>query len=251
MINNMDKEGLKELGIRVLEGMAVLGVVSTLILAGAADKLVPAINKMIADRKNIEQPKPTQAIHQEVTGYPSVEHVNYTYVTPTPVGYVKPFSELMNEIYGKKDFYTIQENDNLEKICKKHGLDKSFVEIIAKKNGIDNINFIRTGDILIIPSPGQMIAEQLKEGIVPKQRYVVVKPDEHIGNISVDNYGSDALAGSLAYLNKLNDPNILNEGIVIYIPNQESLILYEQENLDKISEYIDICNEQARSKLQM
>lgn len=242
-IEDAQKKGL---GDRIIVGMIAAGF----ILGASFITALPEMERLQKERqKNIDlEGKPEYTYEQRIAASPSEEHFNYSYVNAPISGKVKTFSDIMYETYGKSISYTVQPNDNLSNICKSVGLDSSFIQDIADYNGLDNPDFIRTGDIINIPSPGLLIAMKLNDKQITGHNFHILKNGENLLEVAEKLYNGDAeLAGPLAYMNKLQSPLLAKDGTVLYTPTEDQLRLYFIENNEQIQEYIQQVNTEVQS----
>jgi putative chitinase len=98
----------------------------------------------------------------------------------------------------------VQWGENLTRIAQRYG---TTVWAIAQANGIWNINYIRAGQVLLIPVPGPILG--------PTPQIYIVQPGDTLSAIAW-RFGTTVWA--LAQANGIWNPNLIYIGQRLYIP---------------------------------
>ncbi|MGB9879977.1 MAG: LysM peptidoglycan-binding domain-containing protein, partial [Anaerolineae bacterium] len=101
-------------------------------------------------------------------------------------------------------YHQVQWGENLTRIAMRYG---TTVWAIAQANGIWNINYIRAGQVLLIPVPGPIPG--------PMPRTYIVQPGDTLSAIAW-RFGTTVWA--LAQANGIWNPNLIYIGQRLYIP---------------------------------
>jgi len=105
---------------------------------------------------------------------------------------------------GYPIYHQVQWGENLTRIAQRYG---TTVWAIAQANGIWNINYIRAGQVLLIPVPGPILG--------PTPRIYIVQPGDTLSAIAW-RFGTTVWA--LAQANGIWNPNLIYIGQRLYIP---------------------------------
>ena len=105
--------------------------------------------------------------------------------------------------------YTVQAGDTLGLIAIRYEIS---VDSLAEANGIDNVNVLEVGQVLVIPGP---------DGLLPQDPWVNIAahPRQTLASIAQE-YGMDV--GQLAAFNKLRESTRLFPGQPIRIPRDQA-----------------------------
>lgn len=105
---------------------------------------------------------------------------------------------------GYPIYHQVQWGENLTRIAMRYG---TTVWVIAQANGIWNINYIRAGQVLLIPTSGPIPA--------PTPRIYIVQPGDTLSAIAW-RFGTTVWA--IAQANGIWNPNLIYIGQRLYIP---------------------------------
>ncbi len=122
--------------------------------------------------------------------------------------------------------YTVQSGDTLSQIARDNGIS---VEELAKFNNIEDPNYIEVGQYIQIPSSTETV------DLSPFMTNYEVKRGDTLSQIARE-YGIDY--HYLAEINHINDPNYIEVGQTIIIPNKEAINQFLKEKLDTAIEHI-------------
>lgn len=101
-------------------------------------------------------------------------------------------------------YHVVQRGDNLTRIAARYG---TTVWAIAQANGIWNVNYIRVGQVLLIPMPGTVPG--------PSPRIYIVQPGDTLSAIAW-RFGTTVWA--IAQANGIWNVNLIYVGQRLYIP---------------------------------
>jgi len=101
-------------------------------------------------------------------------------------------------------YHVVQRGENLTRIALRYG---TTIWAIAQANGIWNVDYIRVGQVLMIPVPGPTPG--------PIVQVYTVKPGDTLGAIAW-RFGTTVWA--IAQANGIWNPNLIYIGQVLYIP---------------------------------
>jgi putative chitinase len=101
-------------------------------------------------------------------------------------------------------YHVVQRGENLYRIGLRYGVS---LWAIAQVNGIQNVNLIRTGQVLLIPVPAP--------APVPQPRIYIVRPGDTLAGIA---WSFGTTVWSLAQANGIRNPNLIYVGQRLYIP---------------------------------
>lgn len=124
----------------------------------------------------------------------------------------------------KEKFYQVKEGDTLWLIAEKFYGSGFNMEDIMKANNLTSPDFIKEGQILIIPSvkpksptQGEINNHQTKK-VEETKNYYVVQPGDDLWQIALKNYGDGYAWPIIAQANKLVNPDIIQPGMKLIIP---------------------------------
>ena len=124
----------------------------------------------------------------------------------------------------KEKFYQVKEGDTLWLIAEKFYGSGFNMEDIMKANNLTSPDFIKEGQILIIPSvkpksptQGEINNHQTKK-VEETKNYYVVQPGDDLWQIALKNYGDGYAWPKIAHANKLSNPDIIEPGTKLIIP---------------------------------
>ena len=131
--------------------------------------------------------------------------------------------------------YTVQAGDSLSRIARRYGIS---VTELARMNNLSAIRWLYTGQVLRVPMPAPELpaapvpAPEVQPALPPTEVHLVqtevvshlVQPGELLSQIA-DRYGIPAAV--LARINRLPNPNVVEEGQVLRIPSPDALELLE------------------------
>ncbi len=103
-------------------------------------------------------------------------------------------------------YHVVMRGENLTRIAKQYG---TTVWAIAQANGIWNVNYIRAGQILLIPVPGPMPTPG------PGPRIYIVQSGDTLSAIAW-RFGTTVWA--IAQANGLWNPNLIYIGQTLFVP---------------------------------
>ncbi len=142
--------------------------------------------------------------------------------------------------------YTVLPNDNLVKICKKHGLDPNYYLMLAYYNRINNPNLIFVGDKIIIPAEQKLIEKAIlgiNNGVsLLRDNYHLVKQGERLYNICKEKYGNGEYSYAIAYWQQI-DPHNIEPNQIIYLLNNDELKRFVANNSEEILKYKELFSE--------
>lgn len=129
--------------------------------------------------------------------------------------------EAIKEKQGEGDSYTVEKGDNLWKIAEKKYSDGYAWTKIAKENNLKNASIVYVGQKLKMPVVESTIAvvKSDSNNKIEVGEYKVVKND-NLWKIAVRAYGDGYKWNDIYQENKakLNNPNLLEIGMVLTIP---------------------------------
>ena len=101
-------------------------------------------------------------------------------------------------------YHVVQRGENLYRIALRYGVS---VWAVAHANGIWDVNYIRTGQVLFIPVPAP--------APVPQPRIYIVQPGDTLAGIA---WRFGTTVWTIAQANGIWNPNLIYVGQRLYIP---------------------------------
>lgn len=135
-----------------------------------------------------------------------------------------PQAGATNQNASSVQSYTVQAGDSLSRIARRYGI--SMAEL-ARMNNLSTFRWLYTGQVLRVPAPAPVQPAPPPAAVHLAQTEVVshlVQPGELLSQIA-DRYGIPAAV--LARINRLPNPNVVEERQVLRIPPPHALELLE------------------------
>lgn len=158
----------------------------------------------------------TTKYYDELALYNNIE--NPDFIRTNQIIQIPSLQQLLNYVYD--EIYVVKKGDTLNKISKQKYGSSKYVEAVALYNNIENVNFIRTNQMLFLPNMNKikMLLNNHKTNI-----YHIVKEGETLDYLSKIYYKTSEFASCLKEYNCL-DSNYLKPNSYIYIPSLEQII---------------------------
>lgn len=149
----------------------------------------------------------------------------------------KANAESTKEAEPKKIVYTVQEGDTLGGISQLFFNTPKYYEELAEANNIENPSLIYAGDKIEVPDYLRPYLFEFYPREYAPDKYYVIQENDYMLDIVEKIYGKRTLSyvDKLATYNDLEDPNLIEVGFVLLIPEEAKL--YHVEAKDYTLQY--------------